>query len=334
MKEGFFMAPFSKTWKKTSTAVCLAALLCAAMSACSKDTNSQSIPQDPVSSSSGSSSSSQSSSTPDIPSSSYSDSSAESSSQEQSSGSSSQKDSQAMGNEFSQLASLDATRQDWGHGGPRNADDNRPTSPETFQKKYGQYDADFIAPKDKKFYLTFDEGYENGYTAQILDVLKEKQASAVFFVTYDYVQRNPDLVQRMIDEGHTVGNHSFTHPCMAQIPLSQAKEEVMKLHDYVKENFGGYEMSLFRFPMGQYSEQCLALLQSLGYRSVFWSFAYQDWDPDNQMEPSKALEKVTGDIHEGAIYLLHAVSKTNTEILGDVIDAVRAKGLTICSYDL
>ena len=86
--------------------------------------------------------------------------------------------------------------------------------------------------------------------------------------------------------------------------------------------------------LGQYSEQCLALLQSLGYRSVFWSFAYQDWDPDNQMEPSKALEKVTGDIHEGAIYLLHAVSKTNTEILGDVIDAVRAKGLTICSYDL
>ncbi len=225
---------------------------------------------------------------------------------------------------FTDLSKLSGKKNGWGQG-TQVDENNRPISCIQFQEKYGQYDAVFIKEKNQDFYLTFDEGYENGYTAKILDVLKEKKAPAVFFVTYDYAKRNPDLIKRMIAEGHVVGNHSYNHPSMPTISLEKAAEEITKLHDYIKENFG-YTMTLFRPPMGEYSEQTLALTKELGYQTVFWSFAYKDWDPKNQPEEEKSLEKAVDASHGGAVYLLHAVSETNTNILGRFIDGVRGKG--------
>lgn len=226
---------------------------------------------------------------------------------------------------YSDIGRLSGKKNGWGQGTQVDAD-NRPISCTSFQEKYGKYDAVFIKEKSKDFYLTFDEGYENGFTSKILDVLKEKKVPAVFFVTYDYVKRNPDLIKRMIDEGHVVGNHSYNHPSMPSLSLEKAAEEITKLHDYVKKTFG-YTMTLFRPPMGEYSEQTLALAKELGYQTVFWSFAYPDWDPKKQPEESKALEKTLKMCHGGAVYLLHAVSETNTNILGRFIDGVREKGL-------
>ena len=238
-----------------------------------------------------------------------------------------------MSGEFEKLAGLPCDQVPWGPGTNFDAD-GRPTACTALQKQYGGYCADFVRTGeefDNKVYLTFDEGYENGYTGAILDVLKEKGVSAVFFITLPYAKSQPELVQRMIDEGHVVGNHTAGHPNMTGISPEEGYDEVAELHDYVEENFG-YSMYLFRFPEGAFSEQNLALLQKMGYRCVFWSFAYKDWDPNSQMENAKAFDKVTGSLHSGEIFLLHAVSKTNAEILGDVIDCVREKGYTFEVY--
>lgn len=225
---------------------------------------------------------------------------------------------------------LDTTKLGWGPGGPVDAD-NRPDGATVYQEKYGQYAADFIRENNQNIYLTFDEGYENGYTDDILDTLKEKGVQAVFFVTMPYVQSEPELVQRMIDEGHIVGNHSVNHPSFPEISFEECQQEIMELHDYVKENFG-YEMSLFRFPMGEFSEADLKVVQDLGYRSVFWSFAYRDWLVDEQPDPQEAIATIEDKCHPGAIYLLHAVSETNAQILGQVIDDLRGEGYVFCAY--
>lgn len=222
------------------------------------------------------------------------------------------------------LENLDNSKQGWGQGTQVDKD-RRPISCTQFQNKYGKYNAIFIKDNTKKIYLTFDEGYENGYTAKILDSLKEKKVPAVFFVTYDYAKRNHDLVQRMIDEGHVIGNHSYTHPSMPTLSLTKASGEITNLHNYIKENFN-YTMTLFRPPMGEFSERTLALAQSLGYKSVFWSFAYVDWNTNKQMGSDKAYTKVVSGLHNGAIYLLHAVSKDNAEILGSFIDEAKKEG--------
>ena len=232
----------------------------------------------------------------------------------------------------SKLSGLSNEAIGWGFG--VNVDENnRPTGSLNAQNTYGKYDADFIAPQTKTVYLTIDEGYENGYTAQILDVLKEKNCPAVFFVTLSYVKSNPELVQRMIDEGHVIGNHSVTHPSqgLPSQTIAEQVNEIKELHQYMLDNFG-YEMYLFRYPSGIYSEQSLALVQQLGYRSVFWSFAYADWDTDNQPDPTEALQKLNSKMHEGAIYLLHAVSSTNTQIMGQFIDDTRNAGYTFAVY--
>lgn len=223
-------------------------------------------------------------------------------------------------------------------GPGRTSGGKRPPYPEADQAKYSQYGANFIAPDNGKIYLTFDCGYE--YTAtdvdgttyrvteRILDVLKEKNVKAVFFITMHYARSQQDLVQRMIDEGHIVGNHTNDHPVMPDISIDRMIYEVMSLHDYVVEHYG-YQMHLFRPPTGAYSVQSLAVVQNLGYKNVHWSFAYADYDTNAQPEKEAAMQLVTGSAHSGAIYLLHAVSTTNAEILGDVIDAFRLEGYEI-----
>ena len=212
--------------------------------------------------------------------------------------------------------------------GPGNIQEHkRPTDPESMQNKYSEMSSQWLLPDNKEICLTFDEGYENGYTEQILDTLADKDVQAIFFCTYDYVRDNPQIVQRMINEGHIIGNHSYSHYNMTEIDLDTAAEEITLMHDYVEEQFN-YSMGYFRFPEGVFSEQTIALAAELGYRSVFWSFAYADWDVDNPPAEDEAFEKITSSTHNGEIMLLHAVSETNANILGDVIDNIREQGYT------
>lgn len=205
----------------------------------------------------------------------------------------------------------------------------RPMDAVNAQKKYGDDSALFIDTSEEKvLYLTFDEGYENGYTSAILDTLKKAGVKATFFVTYDYCVTAPDLVERMIAEGHTVGNHSYSHPSFPSCSEEEVVEEVRVLHDYVKENFD-YEMTLFRFPRGEFSERTLKQVRDMGYTSVFWSFAYQDWDADKQPTAAEAFKTITSSLHSGGIYLLHAVSKANADALGDVIDYWKKSGFVV-----
>ena len=238
-----------------------------------------------------------------------------------------------MSTDFDKIGALDAAQVKWGPG-VQVDEQNRTVGSEMMQEQYGRFDAYFIAPEDcGKLYLTFDEGYEKGYTPQILDVLKEKQVSAVFFVTLPFVKSEPELIQRMIDEGHVIGNHTSHHWNPTQKSLDEAAQDIKELHDYMKDTFD-YEMSLYRPPEGAFSEQTLAMVQQMGYTTALWSFAYADWDPNNQMGYDKALERTCRFIHEGGIYLLHAVSKDNAEILGELIDNIRDKGLTVSKWDL
>lgn len=236
----------------------------------------------------------------------------------------------AMSTDFSEIGALDATLDDGFPGGPVD-DKNRPSGPLSYQQRYGKYGAHFIVPDSNKIFLTFDEGYENGYTSRILDILKEKNVTAVFFITYPYAKSEPALVKRMIAEGHVIGNHSTAHKSFPTMPLREAAEDILTLHDYVKANFG-YEMYLFRPPEGAFSEQILALTQSLNYKTMLWSFAYKDYDVNDQPLSIEATDKIVGKAHPGEIMLLHAVSRTNTEILGGVIDQLRAKGYEFSNY--
>ena len=190
--------------------------------------------------------------------------------------------------------------------------------------KFGALAIDTQSP-GKVLHLTFDCGYENGYTGKILDTLKTKNVPAAFFCTLPFIKQQPELVTRMIMEGHIVGNHSDTHPVFPTISRAEMANEVQRCDNYLRLEFG-YSAPYFRFPTGSYSDSSLDLLQSLGYCSVFWSVAYADWDPANQKGTQYAFDTVTSRLHPGAVILLHAVSKDNTAALGDIIDWARAQG--------
>lgn len=179
----------------------------------------------------------------------------------------------------------------------------------------------------KVLYLTFDCGYENGYTAKILDTLAQKGVKAAFFCTLPEMKENTDLITRMIDEGHIVGNHSNKHPSFATVSRTRMAQELREFDDYLRTNFG-YTAPVFRFPMGEYTESALDLVGSLGYKCVFWSVAYEDWDLDNQRGKEYAINTVTSRLHPGAVILLHSVSPDNAAALGDIIDWAREDGYT------
>ncbi len=211
----------------------------------------------------------------------------------------------------------------WGPGRAENH--QQPTDPVMLNGQYKNLGGTFLLDDKKSICLTFDEGYENGFTPAILDTLKEKKVKAIFFVTYDFAKDNPKLIKRMIDEGHIVGNHTYRHYTMDEVSEETATEEIMYLHNYIKKNFN-YEMKLFRFPKGEFSQSTLALAKNLGYKSVFWSFAYADWDTQNQTDETTAYNEITKYLHPGEIMLLHAVSKTNASVLGKVIDEAQKEG--------
>lgn len=239
----------------------------------------------------------------------------------------------AMSADFLQIGTLDTTQVLWGPGIAQDAL-GRSTACINLQKQYEKYDAFFIAPEDSNTVtLTFDQGYENGYTTPILDTLKEKGVRAVFFLTGHYVRSQPELVQRMIDDGHILGNHSDSHKVYCQdLSIEDSFADAKWMQDYLRDNFN-YEMRLFRFPEGKFSEQSLALMQQMGYQSLFWSFAYSDWDVNKQPEPTAATEKILKFLHPGEIMLLHSVSSTNAKILPNLIDTIREKGYTVDVFE-
>lgn len=186
--------------------------------------------------------------------------------------------------------------------------------------------------EDKSVYLTFDNGYEAGYTAKILDVLKENNVKAAFFITGHYLNTAPEIVERMINEGHIVGNHTVNHPSMPDIDDDKLKEEITKLHTTVFEKFN-YEMKYLRPPRGEFSEKSLNTTKNLGYTSVMWSFAYDDWDEDKQGREDYAKNKILSNIHNGAIILLHSNSKDNCNILDNIIKDIKKSGYEFKTLD-
>ncbi len=178
---------------------------------------------------------------------------------------------------------------------------------------------------EKVLYLTFDCGYENGNTIKILDTLKEKSVKAAFFCTLSNIRAEPELMARMINEGHIIGNHSATHPCFDEISRKQMAQEIEECDNYLRENFG-YTSPYFRFPKGEYSLNALDLVNSVGYKCVFWSLAYNDWNTDQQKGADYAFETVTSRLHPGAIILLHSVSADNAQAMGRIIDYAREQG--------
>ena len=188
-------------------------------------------------------------------------------------------------------------------------------------KALAEYGAAYIGNTDEPvIYLTFDAGYENGQTAKILDVLKAHNAPAAFFLVGNYIEKNPDLVRRMVDEGHTVGNHTMTHPDMSRIKdIEDFAEELEELAELYEETVGTPMEKYYRPPQGIYSKSNLEQAKELGYKTVFWSLAYADWDNKNQPDPAASVEKLTGRLHNGAVVLLHSTSKTNGEILDTLL---------------
>lgn len=177
-------------------------------------------------------------------------------------------------------------------------------------------------------YLTFDAGFDNGCHERILNTLKDKQVTAAFFVDGNFVKSNPEIVKRMYDEGHLVCNHSLKHPDMTKLTDFATYSKQITDWEKLISDLGYTPNKYFRFPSGRFSKLALDYNEKLGITSVFWSFAYYDWDKDKQPDKESAKEKIYSRIHNGAVILLHSTSETNTEILGDVIDDLRAKGYT------
>lgn len=197
-------------------------------------------------------------------------------------------------------------------------------------KKYGGI---YMGNSEKKvIYLTFDAGYEAGYTEKILEVLKSNNVTATFFITGHYLNTQPEMIQKMIDNGNIVGNHTVNHKCLPEISLEETKKEIMDLHTAVYEKFG-YEMKYFRPPKGEFSERTMSFINSLGYTSALWSLAYDDWDEEKQGREEYAKKKILDNVHNGAVILLHSNSKDNSVILDSVIKEVKAMGYEIKSLD-
>ena len=222
--------------------------------------------------------------------------------------------------EYTDTMTLAWQTENWGLGFGSVATGGQPTGNAT-AAELKKYDAYYVgSPEEKKIYLTFDCGYENGNTGAILDALKKHNISATFFVVGHYVTSAPDLLKRMVEEGHTVGNHTYNHPDMSTISdLASFQKEMDDVASAFKETTGTEMSMYYRPPQGKYSTKNLEMAQQLGYSTFFWSLAYVDWKVDAQPTHEEALSKLTERIHPGAVVLLHNTSQTNGEILDELL---------------
>ena len=184
-----------------------------------------------------------------------------------------------------------------------------------------QYDAAYLGDtREKVLYLTFDAGYENGCTEQVLDTLKKHQVNAAFFLVGNYIERNADLVRRMVEEGHIVGNHTMHHYDMSKLSQKETfSRELTDLEELFRQTTGKELPKFYRPPQGVYSQENLKMAKELGYKTVFWSLAYVDWLNDKQPTREEAFRKLLPRTHNSAVVLLHSTSKTNAEILDDLL---------------
>lgn len=221
------------------------------------------------------------------------------------------------------------SRQEWGlafHEGSAEPTPNR-TAEELLP-----YNAFFRGDAgQKRIYLTFDAGYENGNTAPILDALQKHKVPGAFFVVASYIKENPELIKRMVAEGHIVGNHSYHHPDMSQKDKAGFTKELTDLETVFTETTGGQMQKFYRPPMGKFSEENLTWANELGYRTILWSLAYVDWNTDNQPSAEKAFSKLIPRTHPGAIVLLHSTSATNAQILDELLTKWEEMGYTFGS---
>jgi len=220
----------------------------------------------------------------------------------------------------------------WGF--QKNNNHQPPDAGKEWSELLNKYGAFYLGdPSKKEIYLTFDNGYENGYTSKILDVLKKHDVHATFFVTGHYLKTAPDLVKRMVKEGHIVGNHSWSHPDMTTISADKIKKELDAVSDKVKELTGQDGTVYVRPPRGIFSERTLALSEKYGYRNIFWSLAFVDWKVNEQKGWRYAYDNIINQIHPGAIILLHTVSKDNADALDEAIKTLKQQGYTFKSLD-
>ncbi len=207
-------------------------------------------------------------------------------------------------------------------------EEGKPPVANTTASKMKDFDAYYMQETSEKvLYLTFDCGYENGNTPQILDALKKHQAPATFFVVGHFLETSPDLVKRMISEGHTVGNHTYHHPDMSKISsVGDFSTELSAVENLYQEITGESISPYYRPPQGKYSETNLKMAKDLGYSTFFWSLAYVDWNTDAQPSHDEAFQKLLGRVHPGAVLLLHNTSKTNAEILDELLTKFEEMG--------
>lgn len=232
------------------------------------------------------------------------------------------------------FSNLDNKTIGWGYR--PNSEHKTPEIPVATVRLLEKYSGYYVGDTTSKvIYLTFDEGYENGYTGLILDILKANNVPAAFFVTRPYITKNTDLIKRMVQEGHIVGNHTSNHPSMPDKTgdTEAFKKEFTVVEDLYKELIGKDMPRFFRPPMGEFSEKSLAMTQQLGYKSIFWSFAHKDWLVDDQPDVSTTYTRVMNGVHNGEIMLLHAVSKSNTEALDSIIKNLKALGYRFASLE-
>ena len=215
----------------------------------------------------------------------------------------------------------------------RGTNHEQPDVGTTNKKLIEKYNGLVLGNKDSKnIYLTFDVGYEGGYTEKILDTLKQNDVKACFFITVQFYKTNPELIKKMIDDGHIVGNHTVNHKSFPKCDDETIKNEIMTLHQNIYNDFN-YEMKYLRPPKGEYSEKSLAIVQRLGYIPVFWSFAWDDWDENKQGREEYGKKKILDNVHNGEIMLLHATSKDDCNILEYVIKTIKDEGYSFKSLD-
>ena len=229
-------------------------------------------------------------------------------------------------------AAVPASAGNWGLSFP--AEGEAPAG-NASQAELAKYDAYYLGDTGQKvIYLTFDCGYENGYTEKILDALKKHHAPAAFFVVGHMIESAPDIVRRMAAEGHVVGNHTFHHPDMSAISQQDAfQQELDSLAELYQQTTGKPLSRFYRPPQGKYSEENLKQAQALGYKTVFWSLAYVDWNTDSQPTAEQAYAKLLPRIHDGAVVLLHSTSRTNAEILDELLTKWEEMGYTFRSLE-
>lgn len=223
--------------------------------------------------------------------------------------------------------SVETSGTNWGLG---FRESGKPPTGNAAPEFLAQYDAYFLGDTGKNtIYLTFDAGYESGHTASILDTLKKHDVKAAFFLVGNYLKTNPELVRRMCDEGHLVGNHTYHHPDMSKISdLAAFKKELSDLEDLFRETTGAELPKFYRPPQGKYSVDNLAQAKQLGYKTILWSLAYVDWYEDNQPTRQQAFDKLIPRIHPGAVVLLHSTSSTNADILDELLGKWKELGYT------